>query len=84
MYAIRSYYVRRVLEGDNAGEGDVETQFQRLLGHAPILGETVHHPADRIRPLLPQDGDGVCPGIPGMDDQGPGRRPGGADSYNFV
>jgi hypothetical protein len=48
-----------VLERDDAGEGDVESEVERALGDLPGLGEAVHDSADVARVLLAHDGERV-------------------------
>ena len=70
---------RGVLEADDAGHGNVETDVQCLTGDVPVLGEAVHHAAGLFGTLLTQQADGVLGRRAGVDDQRLLRLAGGPD-----
>ena len=63
-----------VLEGQDAGKGDVKAQIQRRPGHLCGLRKTVENATGRagraIFALFLQDGQGVVGSAAGVDDQG--------------
>ena len=59
----------RVLEGDDAGKGNVEAQVDRAAGDVPGLGEAVHHAARLAGALLGHEAQRVLGGFARVDHQ---------------
>ena len=59
----------RVLERDDAREGDVEAEVERALRDVPCLGEAMHDAAHLARALLAHDRERIGRGRAGMDHE---------------
>src|SRR5690606_28460048 len=70
---------RRVLERDDAGDGDVEAEIERGARGVPVLGEAVHDAAGLAGPLLAHDPQRVLACRAGVDDQWLAAFPRGPD-----